>query len=358
MIPYVEILDKNSRLAFDIVEPSEFWGELSYYGTGEFQIYTRATQRTLACLKNGNYVKLPQKPYLWVIEKVQKTFTAGGGLMISATGRQAKAILHKRIINAQTQLATDLKTAVYDLINKHAGANAGADRQIVGLETAESTVSQKIGETQVSYANLLTFTDELLKTYECGSELYIDGTTLKYRIYKGADKSETVIFSQMFDNLLSSDYSLDERNYANFAYIGGQGEGTDRVVTYTYTGALFRGINRCEVFVDAKDVSSKYKDESGNDKELDLTTTAGLLIYKSWLRQRGEVALAETTRIETFSGDIDTTNNNYVFGEDYDLGDFVRVQDNRLGVYITPRVLKWTIAQAPREYIEKIEYGA
>lgn len=356
LIPYVEILDKYTRLPFDLVEPSEIWLEMNYYGVGEFEIYTRATPRALACLKNGNYVKLPNKPFLWVIEKVNPTFTADNGLMISATGRQAKAIIGKRIINAQTQLATNLETAVSALVNKHAGVNASASRRILGLETAASEIVQTINETQVSYANLLTYTDELLQAYESGAELTIDGTALKYRAYKGADKSEEVIFSQMFDNLLSSDYSLDESNFRNFALIGGQGEGAERITTSVNLENK-TGIDLAEIFVDAKDISSKYTDASGTEQELDLTTAAGLATYKTWLAERGRQSLAEYIRVESFAGDIDTTNNAYKFGVDYYLGDIVRVQDNRLGVYITPRVIKYTINQTASEYEEKMEYG-
>lgn len=357
MIEYIELLNKYTRKPFDLVEPSEFWCELEYYGTGEFEIYAQATPRTLASLVNGNYVKLPHKPFLWVIEKVNKTFDAERGLMISATGRQAKSILGKRIISAQTQLATDLQTAVLALVNKHAGASASAARRIIGLATVTGAVSQTITETQVSFDNLLTYTDELLKSYDCGAELYLDDTALKYRIYKGSDKSETVIFSQMLDNLLDSDYSLDERNFRNFALIGGQGEGNARIMDSVNLENK-TGIDLCEIFVDAKDISSKYTDDSGQEQELNLTTAAGMATYKSWLRERGKVKLGEYTRVENFDGSIDTTNNAYIFGDDFYLGDIVRVQDNRLGVYITPRVIKYTINQTADEYAEKIEYGA
>lgn len=358
MIPYVEVLNKYTRKKFEIVEPAEFWAELKYYGTGEFEVYTQATARTLASLQNGNYIKIPKRPYLWIIEKTEKTFDADRGLMISATGRQAKAILGKRIINVQTQLATDLKTAVAGLINKHAGINASEIRRIQGLTEARGEVAQAISETQVNYENLLTYTDELLQAYECGAELTISGADLNYRIYKGADKTESVIFSQIFDNLLSTRYTQDESGYANFALIGGQGEGADRITdTVDLASSPAAGIDRCEIFVDAKDISNEYTDESGAKQTLDITTQAGLATYKGWLKERGKQRLAEYIRVETFDGDIDTANSVYTFGDDYYLGDKVRVQDSRLGVYITPRILKYTIIQTADEYAEKIEYG-
>lgn len=356
-IPHVEILDKYSRLAVDIVEPSECWFELQYYGCGEFEVYAQANQRNLASLKIGNYVKIPQHPHLWIIEKIEITNDEDRGLMISATGRQAKAILAKRIINTQTQLASDLQTAVLALVNKHIGESAGSSRRISWLLTEQGAVSQSIDETQVSHENLLTFTESLLQTYGCGAEMKLDGTSFKYRVFEGADQTETVIFSQMFDNLLDSKYSIDESNYRNFVLVGGQGEGAERITDSISSETVANPIDRCEAFVDAKDISSKYTDANGQEKELDLTSSAGLATYKLWLRERGKQALAGLTRIEAFDGTIDTTNSLYEFEKDFYLGDRVTVQDSRMGVFITPRVLKYTVNQTADEHSEAVEYG-
>ena len=357
MILYVEVRDKYSRLPFAMIEPTECWFELSYYGVGEFEIYTRATPTALAALKDGNYITLPKKPHIWVIEEVNPTYEAGRGYMISAKGRQAKAILAKRIINKQTQLSADLTTAVFDLIRKHAGAQAGNARKIEGLTELTSAVVQKITETQVSFQNLLDYTDKLLQTYEVGAELTItDTAAFSYGLYAGADRSAEIIFSQTFDNLLSSSYVRNISAYKNYALIGGQGEGTARILQEYDADPSLVGIDRAEVFVDAKDISSKYTDASGEDKELDLTAAAALATYKGWLTERGKAKIAESVRVDTFEGEIDTQNTPYKFAEDFYLGDRVRVQDDFLGVYITPRILKFTMRQ-DRTYSELVEYG-
>lgn len=357
MISYVEIRDKYSRLPFAIVEPAECWFELAFYGVGQFQVYTRATKTALAALQEGNYITLPHKPFIWLIEDVQKKYTAGRGYMISATGRQAKAILGKRIINEQTQLAKDLTTAVLGLVRKHAGEGATAVRKIDGLTDLTSVIIREMTETQVSYSNLLDYTDELLKAYEVGAELTItDAATFRYNLYEGADRSDTIIFSQTFDNLISSAYTRSNAAFRSYALIGGQGEGTARILHEYDSAPNLRGIDRAEIFVDAKDVSSKYKDADGTEKELDLTTAAGLATYKAWLLERGKAKTAEAARVETFEGEIDTAASLYKFGEDYFLGDRVRVQDDNIGVYITPRILKFTMRQ-DRKYSELVEYG-
>ena len=357
MISYVEIRDKYSRLPFALVEPLECWFEITFYGVGEFAVRARASKTALAALKDGNYITLPHKPFIWLIEDVKPQYEAGRGYTLTATGRQAKQILGKRIINKQTQLSGDITTAVFGLIRDHAGENAGDVRKIDGLDTLTSAVTIPITDTQVSYANLLDYTDELLKAHEVGSELTItDAAAFRYKLYEGADRSGTIIFSQTFDNLISSEYSRSTRQQRTHFLIGGQGEGRERILQEYDSAPNLRGIDRAELFVDAKDISSKYTDASGAEKELDLTTAAGLATYKGWLTERGKAKAAEYTLVETFEGEIDAQNSRYVFGEDYNLGDRVRVQDNFLGVYITPRILKFTMRQ-DRKYSELVEYG-
>ena len=356
MISYVEVRDKYSRLPFAVIEPTECWFELAFYGVGSFEVYTKATKTALAALKDGNYITIPHKRFIWVIETVEKTFEAGRGYMISARGRQAKAILGKRIINEQTQLPNDLTTAVLGLVRKHAGTDATDARKIDGLKELTSVIIQPITETQVSYSNLLDYTEELLKAYERGADLTItDAADFRYTLYEGVDRSAAVIFSQTFDNLRSSSYTRSTAAARTYALIGGEGEGTARILTEHDATPSLKGIDRAEIFVDAKDISSKYKDESGAEQALDLTTAEGLAIYRGWLKARGETALADLAAVETFEGEIDT-NALYKFGEDYNLGDRVRVQDDFLGVYITPRILKITMRQ-DRAYSELVEYG-
>lgn len=357
MISYVEVRDKYSRLPFALIEPSECWFERAFYGVGSFEVYTRATKTALAALKNGNYITIPNKPFIWVIEHVNPRYEAGRGYMISASGRQAKVILGKRIINEQTQLPNDLTTAAFGLIQKHAGADATPARKIDGLTELTSLVIKPITETQVSYSNLFDYTEGLYKAYEAGAELTItEAANFRYTLYEGQDRSDSVIFSQTFDNLRSSDYMRSTATARTYALIGGEGEGLARVLTELDGSPSLQGIDRAEIFVDAKDITSKYKDESGAERELDLTTAEGLATYRGWLTARGRETLANYAPVETFEGEIDTSNTLYKFGEDFDLGDRVRVQDDNLGVFITPRILKHTMRQ-DRAYIELVEYG-
>lgn len=361
-IPYVSIIEKRTRRPFAVVEPLECWFEMKYYGVGAFQIKAPATASTLASLQIGNYVSIPHKDAAWVIEGIKKTFTASQGAIIIASGREAKAIIGKRIIYGQTLLAGDLVSASFGLIRANAGSEASAARKIDGLGTLRSVVVKEITETQVSNENLLTYTDGLSQSYECGARLFLEGSEFIYEIYDGVDRSGEIIFSQSFDNLLESEYESDETNKKTFALIGGEGEGSARILAEYNpipAGATKAptGIDRAEIFVDAKDISSKYKDANGEEKTLDLTTAAGLSTYKGWLTERGKEHMAEYVQVETFDGKIDVFASGYVFGEDYNLGDRVRVQDEIIGVYITPRILKVTISYDREGYGERVEYG-
>ena len=74
------------------------------------------------------------------------------------------------------------------------------------------------------------------------------------------DENQHIIFSDLYNNLLSFDYALDYSKYRNFAYILGSGEGTERKRTIFYNGdKVPQLLERYEVYVDAKDLSNEVQ---------------------------------------------------------------------------------------------------
>ena len=169
MIPYVEIKDKYTLKTVALPEPQECWFELSYQDVGEFEVYCRATHESLKALRKGNYVKLPNKRFIWVITSVRYTFTAGGARMILARGYEAKWLLQKRCILKPTELQGTITTALYWLVNHELGTMATAARKIDGFTVDTNYMLINIGETQAPRGNLLEFVTSMLKQYNCGS---------------------------------------------------------------------------------------------------------------------------------------------------------------------------------------------
>lgn len=113
-----------------------------------------------------------------------------------------------------------------------------------------------------------------------------------------------VLFSDEFGNISKPEYTRDSTGYANFAYVGGEGEGSARtIVTIDHTD----GEPRRELWVDTKDL------QRGDLSDTD---------YQAQLTQRGLEKLAAAAKSESFSADaVDTQNFQYL--TDWDLGDIV-----------------------------------
>lgn len=349
MIPYVEIRDKYTLKAIAPIEPQECWFELSYQDVGEFEIYCSASQTNLKALQKGRYVTIPNKRFIWVITSVQYTFTAGGARMIVAKGYEAKWLLKKRCILTPKELNGTITSAIYGLVNHALGTGAQAERKILGFTVDTNNLFIDISGTQAPRGNLLEFVSNLLKQYNCGSIVEYQNGALKYRIFTGAVKTDRVRFSQSLDNLLSSEYLTDDSDKATFALIVSTVDDIGYLQEYNIGGT---GIDRSELLIE-DNISTKYEDASGKEQE----TSPNSDLYQSWLIEGCKAKLTEHITIEEISGEIDIANSNYLFDEDFFIGDMVRVQDNYFNFFANPIISKYTFKQDANGYGEEAEYG-
>ena len=364
MIEYLEIRDK-SRNFIGVIDnaTSIIWSE-EYYGAGTFEIYTALNDNAKRLLTIGYFVTKNGSNRAGIIESVEYQDNAQDGAVIIARGRMAKSILDRRLayslsVNTITpqKMSGNVATAAQNIVNLNAGANASANRQLDGLAmgstggiTKTITTAGDPTTRQSSYRNLLEFTDSVLEEYECGARLRIDGTSLYYDVFEGADHTSTsanpVIFSLDFENLLSADYLRDVANFKNFALIGGEGEGLARFFT-TYNNTA-SGYNRREVFVDALSINRKYED---GDETKQYTNAQ----YTQMLQGQAQTELKEYIVTEEFSGEL--AQGQFKYGVDFDIGDVVTVQDNRLGILSDVRILQVDEIQDLSGYSVKINFG-
>jgi hypothetical protein len=289
------------------------------------------------------------------------------GKMITIKGRFAKSLLDRRIIynlsgtsNKATILRGNVETNVRSLVNDNAiasrslgilelGEVAGINKRIVD---ADGYATQK----QVSYRNLLDYTDEVLKEYGMASTVKLKDRKLQYIVYEGADRSadntdgnQPIVFSKEYDNLLSSEYFHNTALEKNVALIGGEGEGVNRF--YVLIGSQ-NGLARKEVFIDATSISKTYKDSD----EAEHTYTDAE--YATMLKAYGQQVIASMKYEEDFNGAIDITNGNWIYGKDVFIGDIVTVQDNEIGVYKNVRLGEVTEYQDQDGYsVEAVYQG-
>ena len=302
-----------------------------YYDVGDFELYLPATKQALELLTAGNYLKRDDSARVMIIEKLQVTTDAEEGNYITASGRSFESALTRRIILSQINYSGALEGFIYTIINDNAitAANVTA-RKIPNLALSLPPLDTGVTLTaQVTYDEVAAKITELCKTYGIGWKIEKHNKTFYFSLYKGADRSYNqsenpfVVFSPEYDNLINSAYNFDKTNYKNAALVAGEGEGTARQTWGINSKSA--GLERYELFVDAKDISS-------NEGAIETSE------YYSLLDNKGATALAERAPTYDFDGEIEPSYP-YIFGVDYKLGDIVQI-DNELGITAAARIVE------------------
>lgn len=354
-IEYVEIRDESTTL-LGIVDTAQsvIWHSV-YFGVGDFEIYVQASPELIALLQVGNLVTRPDDLEVGIIEKINIADDPAGGTMITAAGRFAKSILERRLIynlsgtvNTPTILRGNVEAAVRSLVNDNA-INCSFDSRrnipllalgdVAGLPHVIVDENGAAAVKQVSYQNLLAYTDELLQEYGLGATVILDegAGKLRYVVYAGIDRSwdnaagnDPVIFGKDYDNLTSSSYGYDATAEKNVALIGGAGEGVERF--YSLVAGAQAGLQRRELWVDAASLNRTYKDDS--DVEQSYTDDE----YSAMLNAAGKQQLNMHTAAETFDAPFDIQNSRWKYNRDFALGDVVTTQNEDIGKFANVRL--------------------
>lgn len=354
-IEYVEIRNENTEL-LGILDTAQsiIWHGV-FFGVGDFEIYVQASPEIVALLQVGNFVTRPDDVEVGIIEKINISSNPQDGRMVTATGRFAKCLLERRLIynlsgtvNTPTILRGNVETEVRRVVEENAISCSFDSRRnipllalgdLAGLPQIIVDENGAAAQKQVSYQNLLTYTDELLQEYGLGSTVILDEEAglLRYVIYSGIDHSWNndagnvpIMFSKEFDNITSSSYEYDTTAEKNVALIGGAGEGLERF--YSLIAGTQTGLQRREMWVDAASLNRTYKDESDTEQ------TYSDSEYMAMLNAAGTQRLNANKAAETFDGAIDIQNSQWQYNRDFALGDIVTTQDDDIGKYVNVRL--------------------
>ena len=284
-----------------------------YFTSGDFELYICADKKLLDYLKIDNMLMRDDDDSVMIIEKIRITSDRENGDFFIVSGRSLESLLARRIIWNQTNISTNNPpSAIYSLINE----NTQSARTLQGL-TVDDTFSMT-GSLNVQFTgtNLLEAITIIAKKFGFGFKISKDLVFSCYRRGK-----VNVTFSQEFDNLISSDYSVDYTNYANCVLVAGEGEGTAR--KKTNVGNNISGRKRREIYVDARDLST-------NDGEISNEE------YYAKLSQRGSEKLNECQIITDFESQIEPQAT-YKYKQDYNLGNIVTTE-NQYGIRNNPRI--------------------
>ena len=314
-----------------------------YAGYGTFELQAPVTKENQALLREGNY--------LWtggttaaVIEIINSETDTKGQKEYVIKGRTLEFLLSTRIVWG-TYSASDkpVSTIMYELVDQNCVNPTDPNRKIPYLTCGtDLIVGSKISHQKTGgyvYDDILDLSSES----ELGfNVLFLPvERELRFVVTQGIDRTNlqspnSVLLSTDLEDILASEYYLNNQDVRNLAWVQGEGEGESRKEVVAGENTQVKGFNRRELYVDARDVQHSIYNPDGTTTELTEEE------YLATLRSRGLVKLADYPRTETFEATIRTTGGQYTYGKDYLKGDKIVIQDLDLGLQVVGRITEVT----------------
>lgn len=333
------ILDANfETLAVLDAFESFIWTD-RFCGYGDFEVYLPVSKAPDELFVIGNYLQTRASERLMIIENISIETNPELGDYMTVTGRSLESILERRVVWGQAVLDDTLQNAIQSLLNSNVISPTNTSRQIPNFifsASTDSDITTLTVDTQFYGENLYDVIYTLCASNQIGFRVTPYGSGgFKFALYVGVDRSFNqdnvpwVIFSQNFENLLSSNYFKSLSAFKNAALVAGEGEGSERTIVECCSDSS-AGLNRREVYVDASDISKTIYNEDGESVTIDDDD------YEADLYEKGSENLSQTESIETFEGDVDATRQ-FIYGVDFSIGDVVQIT-NEYGMEARVRI--------------------
>lgn len=325
MIPV--IMNRSFERLAEIDDYISFIWTNRYYEAGDFELVVVANAENIAAMQKWNYIVRDDDENTGIIEHLTIQHEEETGNVLIVAGRFLPSILGRRIIAAQTTVNGKISDCINKLINENVISPLLTARQIANFKLGSYAINQTM-QAQFTGDNLLETISMICQTYGLGFKVTLnDQNQFVFQLYQGIDHTYDqstnpyVVFSDEYDNLLSSEYEENCEEMTTAVLVAGEGEGLDRKTMWITDGAT--GINRCELYKDQRDLQSN--DGQISDAE-----------YNKLLQEAGKELL--TTYTAAFTGQVYMDNVNYK--TDLNVGDLVVIENKKWGIYMNTRLVE------------------
>ena len=340
------VLDKELNLIGVIDNFETLIWTRKYTEPGKFQLNLPATEDNISLMKDENIIYKKDDVEGGIIKHIEYSVSDKGERNLVINGELTTGYLSRRVNLGTIKHSGRVDLLMQKLVINNCISPSNSNRIIPTLEIIPTNYTDTITR-QNSYSKLTDLLTDICNATNFGYRVRINTRDKKrylgFEVYKGIDRTvnqssiSPTIFSLDMENILTENYVKDNGEYKNTSLIAGAGEGEKRKVTSI--GDNYSGVDRYELFVDARDIPDVEKkeitDKDGNTVTVDVEIPWSE--YEPLLLQRGNEKLAECKKIETFEGTINTNANN-VYKVDYDLGDIVTIVDKDLGIKLDTRI--------------------
>lgn len=318
--------DQFQKLAV-IEDYTSFIWTTRYYAVGDFELCVDVNAQKMALFKQDYFILREDDDNVGIIEDIVIQRNEDGNEILIVSGRFLGGILGRRIIAAQTTVSGKISACVNKLITDNIIDPEIAARQIDNFVLGDYEIATAM-KAQYTGKNLLDTISGLCETYGLGFKVTLnDDNQFVFQMYEGTDRTYDqnvnpwVIFSDAYDNLLSSEYEENYQNIATAVLVAGEGEGSARKTAWVTDGAT--GLDRHEVYKDQRNIRSD--DGEISDAE-----------YTQLLQESGQESLTNYTT--AFTGNVYF--DNITYKQDINVGDLCVIENTRWGIYINSRLVE------------------
>lgn len=254
------VLDGNLKLAGVVDAYKSLIWVNRYSKPGDCEVYLDANPENIALLGIGKYLVRSDDPMICRIRKIEIDTAPENGNYLIVTGYDVKKLIDQRIFWGKATVNGNLEAFIRKVVNSSCASTANAERKFkkdngeqllyLGSEAGLTFTESE----QISYKNVGEKIREYCDKFKFGYRVIRNGEKLYFELFNGSDKTDTVIFSDEYENLASTKYVDDATDLANVALIAGSGEDAERL-TDVYGSAS--GLERYELFADARDIAQK-----------------------------------------------------------------------------------------------------
>ena len=358
----LEIIDKETRFKTEMIRTYDYVQYVDeFIGEGKFQINLPISDVALPYLKRDNYI-IFEKGIVGIIKSIKDSQEESMQIVVS--GKLTNHILSYRSIMRTERYSGNLSYIARSLVLNHFIEPSDEKRKIDIIKLSSNT-------DYIPDSNSIKFCDtgnDIRKSiantfapYGYGFELYpvLDNfneqegilhnlSELEFRVIKPFDRTignkegnTPVVFAFQLSNLSRLEYEEDGNSYCSVAIVASEGTGQDRRVLEVGELDLY-GLDRIELYIDARDISSL--DEDGNE----ITEEE----FLSLMEQRGLEKLEGHKVFTSFDGNVITSGDNrYTYGVDFYKGDYVSIIDDKFD-----RVFNLQITSVTKSISQGVEY--
>lgn len=210
---------------------------------GDYELCVDVNETNVNLFKKDYFIVRDDDENVGLVEKVHIEKDDEHHEMLIVSGRFLPSIIGRRIIAQQTVVNGSVADCINDLLTDAIVDPVITARQIENFILDDTYATTQTMQAQYTGDNLLQTISEICQTYGIGFKVTLnDDNQFVFQMFDGVDHSygqsenPYIIFSDEYDNLLSSQYEEDYQEIVTDVLVAGEGEGLDRKTLWVAAG--------------------------------------------------------------------------------------------------------------------------